>query len=485
MNKRLPYLFILFITCLYLIFPNNNPGTDSWYYAASVKYGKDLFRNHHLLYSAFGRFVYEIIRIFYKGAEAISVLRGINALSAGVSLLMLYRLLLRFGQGEYTALTLTFLCASSYGFMRFATDAETYSLPLMLWLFSIWYLSGSQMKPILAGSFGAAAILFHEIYIWWAVSASVTLFLNTSAKRPDGLKFTASLLLVPAVYIVVYLLSGYENSPAEFLFGEYAKGNAGISINLSAMLLTGISFIRTFVQIHGYMPLLFEQYFELLSVVSVLIIALFAAGLYKGELKLIKKKTEVIPLVVNMFVPAFVLHLLFAFVSSGNAEFMSMLPFLLVLYAGSKYEFRFRIRLMFAVTGLFAWNLMFALIPASILKMNQVDKQADFWEKHDAGTCTGVWTDRPLVHNVLAYRRGFEVYDWLPITQPDSAEIMGLLKQGRTLYTDIGNPGTVFSRRGILSRGRAGLPECFIKTPVDSFRNVYGKNYIYRITAKK
>lgn len=485
MNKRLPYLFILFITCLYLIFPNNNPGTDSWYYAASVKYGKDLFRNHHLLYSAFGRLVYEVLSIFYKGADAFSVLRSINALSAGVSLFILYRLLLRFGQSDFTALTLTFLCASTFGFMRFATDAETYSLPLMFWLFSVWYLSGIQMKPIFAGCFAAAAILFHEIYIWWSVSAIVILFFYTSKKRRDGLKFTAPLLLVPAVYTAVYLLSGYENSPAEFIIGEYAKGNAGISMNLSAILLTGISFIRTFVQIHGYLPLLFEQYFGLLSVVSVLISALLAAGLYKGGLKISRRKTGDMHLVVYMFLPAFVLHLLFAFVSSGNAEFMSMLPFLMVLYAGSRFDFTFRNRLMFAVAGLFAWNLMFALIPASILNMNQVDEQADFWEKHAAGTCTGVWKDRPLVHNVLAYRRGFLVYDWLPITQPDSAEIMGLLKQGRTLYTDIGNPGTVFSRREILSRDRARLPEGLIKTPVDSFLNVYGKNYIYRITAKK
>lgn len=485
MNKRLPYLFILFIACLYLIFPNNNPGTDSWYYAASVKYGKDLFRNHHLLYSAFGRLVYNAIGIFYTGAEAISVLRGINALAAGLGLLMLYRILLRFGQHEFTALTLVFFCASAYGFMRFATDAETYSLPLLFWLISVWYLSGGQKRAALAGCFGAAAVLFHEIYVWWAVSAALVLFLNKSGKLRDGLKFTASLLLVPLVYMAVFLLSDIENSPAEFIFGEYAKGNAGISLNLSALLLTGINFIRTFVQIHGYIPLLFEQYTGLLSGVFFLITGLFAAGLYKAELKFSRRKTDAIPLVAYMFLQAFALHLLFAFVSSGNAEFMSMLPFLLVLFIGVHYDIRFRNRLMFAVAGLFAWNLMFALIPASILQMNQVDKQADYWEKHAAGTCTGVWTDRPLVHNVLAYRRGFEVYDWLPVTQPDSAEIMALLQQGRTVYTDYGNPGTFFSRKGILSGGKAGLPESVIKTPVDSFRNVYGKNYIYRITAKK
>ena len=51
--KKYILIIISGIILFYLLFPTNNSTLDAYGYAASIKYGFDLFKPHHLFYNVF------------------------------------------------------------------------------------------------------------------------------------------------------------------------------------------------------------------------------------------------------------------------------------------------------------------------------------------------------------------------------------------------------------------------------------------------
>ena len=183
-----------------------------------------------------------------------------------------------------------------------------------------------------------------------------------------------------------------------------------------------------------------------------------------------------------VFLLAIFLQILFALISSGNAEFMVMLPFLLVLYFASAYQFQGFVFFKYFTLSLLIWNLAFAIIPNAKLTISRVDTQVAFSEKYSRAY--GLWKNKPLVENQLTYFNGFnEFNDQLLNTKNVSIPMVdSLLQKGNTIYTDLPNTNKTFSRESMLEDNTIKkLLDHFAFVKCDSFKNIYGKNYIYYI----
>lgn len=485
MQNRAIYPVLALFLLLFLIFPNANPGADSLYYAACVRHGENLFLNHHLLYNAFGRIMFTSLNMVTGNQNALHLLMAINAVFAAGSLFLFYRLILNLQEDSKVALLITAFCASCFGFMRFATDAETYIIPLFFNILSAFYirLSGNRFKWLLAGTAGALAVLFHEIHIWWAASVFVYLLSEGKKQIRNFLEFSFPFLAIPMFYLWVYSNSGFHGDFQGFISGAYGKGQAGIDLSMQALYLTAVNGIRTVIQIHGYIPFLIRQWPVTAATTLLILIAAGVAALhfraYSIRLIRIQKATGL----ARIAAMAFFLYLGFACISSGNAEFMVMLPFLATLWLASARFIKTGMQTIIPIGMILLWNVITGILPAAKTEMENGIPQANFQEQNPEAYF--IWKDRPQVHNRIAYRYGTWIYGKLQ-DQTVSMELMDkALLKNIPVYTDYGNNTTKYSRKSMTGKGQGNIPDRYRLFAVDSFLNIYGTNYIFRILPDK
>lgn len=473
--------------CCYLVFQNHNAAIDSWYYAACVKHGEELLNSHHLLYNVIGRGWYNLLTLFDPTCQAINALNAMNAIAGTACLFVLFAILKRMGTEITAAFILTLMAGACFGFIRFTTDAETYILPLLLSLASTYYLAkGLSNRHVLASAILAAfAILIHELHVWWGVAGFVFLCLTGPFNWRLIVCYTIPFLLVPAVYLLAYQsLGANEYSFTQFILGEYGKHNASIAISLPGLVLTIVNAIRSFVQLHGQIAFFFKHYAFYLIIPCAIVIGFginFCIALRKNGIG-VKHATP--QPYSKLFLMAFVFHLLFAFLSSGNAEFMVMFPFLAMLYISTRYS-HFNLKaLKYLFCVIFIWNLTVGVIPHSLLNIERVDKQVEFQSKHTSSAF--LWTNKPLVENVMTYQKGFNYHNHYIKPSPDAVNtIDSLLDKGQRIYTDMTDNKTGINRKTIMSTfDLKEILKPYQLLPVDSFNNIYGKNYISEIVKK-
>lgn len=483
MNSRSPYYCFLILGLVYLLFPTQNANIDSWYYAACVKHNHELINSHHLLYNLIGRGWYNFLSFFLNDIEAINALNRMNAIAATLILFVFYHILLLLSKETKQALWLSLFCGVSFGFMRYATDAETYILPLLFSLVSTYFFMRENMKYHLLWSalFSVIAILIHQLHLWWALAMAASLLLRKPFSLKSFLRFSLLFLLVPLVYYVAYLGSGSGFSFWGFIIGEYGKGNAGLDISLKSLGLTFINLIRSFIQVHGQIFDIFRSNPYIYSIIATFLLGLKIYFLKTGKLRARISRLPTKSLFSGLFLLSFVFHLLFAFVSSGNAEFMVMLPFLLVLYLASKYSFSNSSVITLAIL-IFVWNMATAIIPTRISDLNRVDRQVEFTLQHPDDYF--VWKHKPLVENIITYKNGFgNQFAFIPLTEESLSVIDLVVSNKANVYTDYCNPVTAFSRESFLTENGYLLGH-FRLIEKNTWENINGENHIYLISKK-
>ena len=455
---------------------------DSWYYGACVKFKAELLNSHHLIYNYVGYYWFSLFRALDIKIEAIYALNIMNAVAAVLCLYLVYHCLIKLKVNAYNATGLSLFCGVSFGVMRYATDAETYILPIVFSLGStLLFINHSKTRQLFfSGVLAAIAILFHQIQLWWTLAILVSFLIGKNKNYKNLLIFASPLLLVPLMYWLAFNNANSNLPFLQFVAGEFGKGNAGIDLSVKAFLLTLINLFRTFLQVHGNIVLLLKSYTFIESIsIGVFLITLFLAV---KNLNLKTIKTLQLQPYKSVFLLAILLQILFAFISSGNAEFMVMLPFLMVLYFASAYQYKDLVFIRYLSTAVLIWNLAFAIIPNAMLNINRVDKQVEFSEKYTMAY--GLWKNKPLVENQLTYFNGFYKFNNQLLT-PKNVDITlvdSLLQKGNTIYTDLPNANKTFSRESIVEGHtiKKIIEHCtFVKC--DSFNNIYGKNYIYYI----
>lgn len=491
-NKNKVFFTALFFFFIYLLLPTRNSTIDAWCFAANVKQGESLFLAHHLFYNAIGFIWVKLVGLAVR-VDTLKILISLNALFAAATLYIL-GLTLRFMGVEVRRIILWVAFAgSSWAIMRFATENETYIIPLFFSVLgSYFFVKGlkghNNRNYIYSGLFAAIACLFHQVmFFWWL---SLLIGIASSKKAKPFLAFTLPALLVPISYILVLVF--YYNQPLtfealmHFVFTDYYSGAAGVSTGTNSLMFTVISIIRSFFQVHGYLAFL-PKISNLFIVAGVLSVGLIVTGIFflkriRWNLRCIKE----LPTWVHLL--AIFLQLVFAFLSSGNAEFMVMIPVLLaiVLSQVAQNETRF---LSFIVGGILVWNISFGLIPLNqhVLDSNSVMSERVLESLKNKDKKLFVLFNKPGVENRVDYITGESPRNITTGTQYNSLieikqRITHALENDSIVLTDcINRPKTLSRETLVVSMDNENLFGDYSLVKVDSINTLTGKYFLVQV----
>lgn len=490
MIKRLPYFVILLFALLYLLFPVQTSSVDAHGYANYIKSGEGLFSSHHLLYNLLG-FVWVKWVSFFGANDVLAAMKALNAILSGLSLAIIYIIFSEQGFSRSKSLAWITFIGSSWGIMRFATENETYIVPIFLSLvgslFLLRYNRSHRIKNLLlSGLFTALACLFHQIHFFWWLAFVVALFVKDGFKR--AVIFVLPAFIVPLVYLLVI---GLENGgiPSledvfRFVFRDYMAGTASVGFSLMSVVMSGISLIRTFIQVHGYMLMLVKANLWLLGFVALALLLGFQS------IRHLRGTSIDFKILGSGFILAHLLalffQLFFAFLSHGNSEFMVMLPvlFAIVLSGISKNDTRL---IGYAALGMFVWNLSFGLMPlhfmpldGSQIVVNQiVSNQSSF-----------AWVfNKPHIENQVEYVSNKKANCIEGFVGVDKDYFYGktdsLLSMDVSVYTDCYKRPKTLSRENIFFNANAELFNNYCLVVVDSCSSLTGTYYLTRIIKKE
>lgn len=360
-GRKLSWFSLIIIFCLYLFFPSGFSTTDSWYYAASIKHGGEIFHPHHLLYNALG-LVFSWLPS-RAGFEIISCLKVMNAFFALLTLISIRHILYYFKLTDKQVVIITCLSGLSFSIVRYATENETYIVPLYFVLLASYNFikfttSGRNRYALYSGIWAAISVLFHQTYIFWWLGLLIG-FLIEKRKKPALIYILIS-LIAPAVYLIVILTlnSGSDwKGITGFIFGDLRE-NVRLELTGKGVFLSIVNLIRSFIQVHGYIlnMIKFNMLLLIPGIISLIFVVLAFLKL-PGINKINTSKRF-----AGIHILILVLQFIFAMVSSGNAEFMVMIPvlsFILVPFFVISYE-KFLLRILVAMA---IWNISYGLIP--------------------------------------------------------------------------------------------------------------------------
>lgn len=478
-KPNLSYLAIFFLGVLYIALPSINNSLDSLAYAEEMRSGSYLFRPHHLLYNAFGYAIAHILNV----KNTLPLMCFVNSIFAIACLFMMRSMLTVFTDDRKCAVILIFL-GSCFGFLRFATDNEAYIIPLF---FSLWASRTIliQKKAFPTSLLASVACLFHQVHFFWWLGLLLMVFFSSEtndAKRTKRVtQYLLGALIVPVVYLIVFFVTKHD-SPTfiRFVFHDYYQAsNVNVTFKPVSLLLTPISLIRSFVQVHGYFVPLVQKYFYF-GIPLLISLACFAMGIFKMKGTVHKRRVN---LYSGKFASAhlliFIMQLLFAAVSDGNAEFMVMLPFALALWFFMKYELKLN-AVAYLSAGLLIWNLFMAVVPYHFMELNPNIALSRFINKHPSEVY--YVRDNVQVDNLLSYYYPGQKYN---IHSSLKENLDSLVQRSNKVLTDVVNNTAPYSRASLVLDVDQKPFQRYLLEKKDSIPYGLGMLYITSITNKK
>lgn len=480
------YAWVFFLL-FYGFFISGNSSLDAWAYAHQVKHTVELFQPHHLLYNLLG-WIWVAAGRQLSGVDTLPLLQLMNTFFAAMSLLVLTGILRQRGSDEREIMLWVLFAGSAWGVMRFATDNETYIVPIFFALmasrfFNKFQGSGSLLQLFVSGVFAVVAILFHQVMFFWWFAIAIGLFWDR--RLLPVITYLSGALFVPITYALVSCISGFGCTLPDvvrFALHDYLTGSANIAVGFQATLLLPVSLFRTFIQVHGYLPGLISGHL-LYRLVLLLSVFLFAFGA-----RSIMAKRKAIGWYGDSFAAvhliAIFMHLFFSWVSSANAEFLVMLPFLVAILLPSVSVSRKGMTLV--VAGMFCWNTVFGLVPYRFYRIGHSAMIATWACRSDSNTFF-LLHDPYRVRNELEYREqpcSGHFIDASKLTAEALQDtVRNVLSKGGVIYTDCYRLPRKLSRArltGNYDRMQGSL-ECFSASAVDSVITLSGTYYLHRL----
>jgi len=398
------------LTLLTLLLPTSNSTPDAWYYAACVRHSHELLLPHHLLYNVVG---WLWAKLLPASMDTLAALKVLNALAFGACLLVLRDVLHRVSGSGAPVRGWVLVVGSSFGMLRFATENETYILPLLLSLLASrsWWRAvveqGRARSWLAAGAWATGAALLHQIHAGWWLGLFVGAWLQPQPGRWKSLAlYTLPALLVPLAYAAALPTWNLPFTPEafwRFVFYELYHGHAGAAPSGRTLLLTGINLLRTFGQLHGSTLALLQRWPVLAGVVLLCVGLTVRAGwLLWRTRRATSAQKQGSGLFQRTHVLILLLQLACATWAAGNAEFMVMLPALLaLLLVRQPWPGR---PLVLAGGALLLWNLTFGLLPSHALRFTSIGPLLA--RIHQEPAAWWLLSDPNLVLNQLHYHNG-------------------------------------------------------------------------------
>ncbi len=472
---------------LYTTLPNQNPTADAYAYAASVRWETDLWKPHHLLYNATGWAFTKLLSTIGFHTSALPSMQLLNSIFAVASLWVLFRILKRIQSNPWVITGFLLVAGASFGPMRYATENETYLIPIFFSLLgSLFWVKYSQHQStshlLLSGFWAAFACLFHQIHFFWWLGLGLSLVWVPRAKPWTWFWYFVPALVVPLGY---GLVMGHLGIPfgqtLQFVFQDFYKASVQTTISGQNFLMTGISLVRTFMEVHGRLYFLFLQHW-LWLVPGLMAFALIVWGVLTMVAR-IRKSIVVQPLVLKSHVLVLLLQLLFAWYAVGNAEFMVMFPFLVVLVLASFQEWRPKTGIALGL-GLLLWNTTYGLVPNHFHRYTNHACLYQTMQKKPAQVL--LLQDKTHFNAYYHYKTGqpfpMAYETWDRPARLDSV-ISQAIAQNQIIYTDYSTDAPVFSRaRLLLNSPSDALFKKYMLLEVASCPTLFGDKKLFRVT---
>jgi hypothetical protein len=462
---------------IYLFFPSTNNTLDSLAFATSVRDGNNLFFNHHLLYNPLAYILTRISGI----SNTISFMCFMNAMFAMGCLFLMRSMLLHFTDKK-TATVLILFLGSCFGFIRFATDAEAYIIPLFI---ALWGIRRMLLKQhvFTVSLLLSTACLFHQMYFFWWLGLYILIFLFFNKDRVRNFFLYASAAcIVPAIYLAVFCITENDcNSIIEFVFHDYIKyDSVDISFKPVTLILTPISFFRTFAQVHGYFLPLLQKYSWLCIPILISFVLFFAGCVYlKDFVKKRNNTSEFNKKFAQAHLIVFILQFLFAAFSDGNAEFMYMLPFTGILYVIINYRIRLRAAFYFTL-ALFLWNFSLGIYPHRFIELNSDKSMAKYMSENSREIY--YLQNGNSINNIMKYYYPCLKVQFYPAEK--KVNLDSLISVNESIITNITGNKTFLSRTTFVYGSDKKLENKYRIEKVDSITYELGVLNITRLSQK-
>jgi len=203
------YQVVAFITLFYVFYPTNNSSLDAYAYTGDIKYAKNLFLPHHLIYNYFLYSLLKPFSLFLNNVNVLLFTKYINAFFQALNLIIFCKILTKLSIPKKEILLYIIIIGFSFSLWRFGTENETYIIPITFSLIGSFYflnfLKTRYLKYILySGFFATIACLFHQIhFFWWFGLLIGTTFYTKKLKYI--LVYSITALIVPLAYILVLI----------------------------------------------------------------------------------------------------------------------------------------------------------------------------------------------------------------------------------------------------------------------------------------
>lgn len=218
------WVAVTLLTAMYLAFPVRAYSTDCLAYAAQIE-AADFWHPHHLVFNLFGWMAYRAANLFAP-IRAVHAVQTMNALAAGVGLLLFFAMAKRFMINKSIALWLTCLLGVSHAWWRFAIFAETYTLPVCFTLLGLLAVERQQraiapgprfMRCVTAALWFALAAVTHQTGILIVVTMPFW-FAWRGYRWVHGLLVSIlTVALVSSAYGAVFVFALHGRSTADLL----------------------------------------------------------------------------------------------------------------------------------------------------------------------------------------------------------------------------------------------------------------------------
>jgi hypothetical protein len=484
-NRILPFTW-LGVGLLYLLMPGINPTGDALGYAGeylqNAGTGKWLFSPHHLLYGPFGQITYGLIGKYFT--HYLHWMQAVNAIAAAGALYLLKRCFEFITKDKPTAFVAMLLAGSAFATLRFATENETYILPLLYSLWGTWFLLCYQNEPKISRLYLgfillAIAVLFHQIHCWWWLAA--VLFFPAGKQKWGAVAVSLGIILIAYFGVAAYQQKTWWTYP----FSDAISGTVNLVPGFDNLKFSIINSIRTWVQVHGNIPF-FLQEWPWLWIFPALSVGCIGFAIFTKSKKVDNEILQMPLGGLRWLRVALLLQFLWAVYSVGNAEFMVMIPFLLLLSFPS-FLWKLRHKLLPAALAILCWNLGAFLIPNAHIKtinygaeLNLIMKIAE-QEKPDG--IVFIARERIVLENYLSC----ETPDFQKLFRDAGIQLMDAdslgTKQKLSVYTDIFDYPMPMSRNSMVLNNNFTKPANAALT--GSIHTLYGELYIYKLSTEK
>jgi hypothetical protein len=308
---------------VYYFFPSHEPETDSYSIASAIKNKQPLIYPHHLLFKFIPYGFISLLKLFSpKNFEVIEALRVYNVLIGSFNAVLIFLILKKTTYNHFISLLLLcFLIVFGHGIWRFSSVLEVYATLIFFILLSI--LMYEYKKYTLSIFIGIIGLFIHQLAILWLISLFISLIIF---KKRFNYLITFIIGIFVFLFIAYYAFLSIEYlypnySFLEFNLYSYLHHQGSFKIEFQDLVLLVVNSLRSLY----FIDLSFIQNLSLYQkILYFLLITISLSSFLFTFLKNIKN-------INNNYFIYLIFIIVFGFMSKGNAEFLILIPLIVVL----------------------------------------------------------------------------------------------------------------------------------------------------------